>query len=530
MGASVSKVVILSGPIGAGKSTLTRALERRVSLQKLSTRDLLRSKFPDATDRASLQALGAKIDHETNEAWVADAVASARGDRLPDLTIVDCVRTRKQVEHFRAHFGSDLVHVHLTADEDIRRSRYEERSGDRAESTSFRDSSNDPIERRVNELSTMADLVVNTASSQIEVIATLALGLIAPEAAKTQKLVDVIVGSQYGSEGKGNFCAHIAKQYDLLMRVGGPNAGHKVANPAYTYVQLPSGTQSNPDATIVVGAGATISLEVLLKEISELKLTPRRLVIDHQAMIIDAADIVSESKTFSRFASTQKGVGAATARKILGRDGEAWLGAKTRLARDTPELKPFVGDTKERLEYAYSLGQRILLEGTQGTGLSLHHGFYPNVTSRETTASGCLADAGIAPLRVSRIFMVTRTYPIRVGGSSGPMGQELRFEDVAIRSGLSEAEIRKTEIGSVSGRTRRIAEFDWEQFRRSVSLNRPTDICLSFADYIAASNRSVTRYDSLSDATKLFVEQLERVSGANVSLISAGFGTGLIER
>ena len=91
-----------------------------------------------------------------------------------------------------------------------------------------------------------------------------------------EKLVDVLVGGQYGSEGKGNICAHLARDYGVLTRVGGPNAGHMVADPPYKYVQLPSGTQSNPDAKILIGAGATIWPDQVLKEIKDCNLSPTR--------------------------------------------------------------------------------------------------------------------------------------------------------------------------------------------------------------------------------------------------------------
>src|SRR5438445_1583364 len=100
------------------------------------------------------------------------------------------------------------------------------------------------------------------------------------------------------------------------------------------------------------------------------------------------------------------------------------------LARDIPDLKPFIRDTFEVLEEAFFNRKRVLLEGTQGTGLSLYHGNYPHVTSRDTTVAGCLAEAGISPSRVRKVVIVCRTYPIRVqspdgqGLTSGPMSQE----------------------------------------------------------------------------------------------------------
>jgi adenylosuccinate synthase len=167
-----------------------------------------------------------------------------------------------------------------------------------------------------------------------------------------------------------------------------------------------------------------------------------------------------------------------------------------------------------------------MLEGTQGTSLSLHHGPYPYVTSRETTASGCLADAGIAPSRVRRIVMVTRTYPIRVGGTSGPMAIPIEAQIISQRSDLTLNQIERTEIGTISGKKRRIAEFDWDQLRNSATLNGATDIALTFADYLTAANQNATRFDQLSSETKSFIAEVEQVANASVSLISVRFARG----
>jgi len=168
-------------------------------------------------------------------------------------------------------------------------------------------------------------------------------------------------------------------------------------------------------------------------------------------------------------------------------------------------------------------GGGVLLEGTQGTSLSLHHGIYPWVTSRETSVAGCLADAGIASTRVRRVIMVCRTYPIRVGGPSGPMELEIEYEELARRSGIDIAELKKTETTTTTRRQRRLAEFDWEQLHRSTLLNGPTDIALTFVDYLSKANRDAFRFDQLKPETTRFIEEVERVSGVPVSLISTSF-------
>jgi len=168
-------------------------------------------------------------------------------------------------------------------------------------------------------------------------------------------------------------------------------------------------------------------------------------------------------------------------------------------------------------------GMRILLEGTQGTSLSLHHGDYPHVTTRDTTVSGCLADAGIAPSNVRKIIMVCRTYPIRVGGRSGKMAHEVDLAEIHGRSGIPLEELERTELTTTTRRPRRIAEFDWLQFRDSVQLNGPTDIALTFVDYFDKGNRVAYRFEQLSDETISFVEEIERISGRPVTLLSTDF-------
>jgi adenylosuccinate synthase len=369
----------------------------------------------------------------------------------------------------------------------------------------------------------VADVVVQTDLCDQEDVFVRAVAQLGLYPRAPFPLVDVLVGAQYGSEGKGNIAAYLAREYGVLVRVGGPNAGHKVAFPKRTFIHLPSGTERNPDAKLIIGPGATIDVEVLLAEIQECQVDAARLSIDGQAMIIEATDKKWEEGRLGGMGSTKQGVGVATARKILGRDLKRVYGAKVRLARDLPVLAPYVRSTAEQLDAAYTSRTRILLEGTQGTSLSLHHGHWPHVTSRDTTTAGCLADAGIAPLWVRKVVMITRTYPIRVGGPSGYMKKEIDAETVARRCGLGANEIHSTEKASRTGRSRRIGEFDWTQLRRSATVNGPTDIALTFSDYLHADNQKARRYEQLNRDTMVFIEEVERVTGVPVSLISTRF-------
>jgi adenylosuccinate synthase len=239
-------------------------------------------------------------------------------------------------------------------------------------------------------------------------------------------------------------------------------------------------------------------------------------------MIINKRDIAAEQGLVNKIGSTGQGVGSATARRILKRDDD-----RTKLARDNPELRPFIRPACDVLDKAFFERQRVFVEGTQGTGLSLYHGDYPHVTSRDTTVAGCLSEAGISPSRVRRVIMVVRSYPIRVqdpaGSTSGRMSQELSWSEISRRSNVPLSELRRTEKTSTTDRKRRVAEFDWELLRRAASLNGPTDVALTFSDYLSVKNRDARRFEQLSEETIRFIEEIERVAGAPVSLISTRF-------
>ena len=179
------------------------------------------------------------------------------------------------------------------------------------------------------------------------------------------------------------------------------------------------------------------------------------------------------------------------------------------------------------LEDAFRKCQKVLIEGTQGTGLSLFHGTYPYVTSRDTTVAGCLSEAGISPSRTRKIIMVCRTYPIRVqspkGGTSGDMSREIDWQQVETRSGYPTNSLKEKEKTSTTRRDRRVGEFEWTTLRKAASLNAPTDIALTFVDYISKQNERARRFEQLTTGTIRFIEEIERVAAAPVSLISTRF-------
>jgi adenylosuccinate synthase len=468
---------------------------------------------------------GKRLDRETQGEWLAEALNKRIiNEKLPDLIVVDCARSIEQVQRIRQS-GWSVIHVHLAASDEALRKRGPEAAKKAATAT---ETSRTKSDRQTLALEAIADVVIDTDRCNTGDVFARVVARFEQRPVLSAAVVDVMIGGQYGSEGKGNLAHYLAPEYDVLVRVGGPNAGHKVflsGAPPYTFRQLPSGALANREAMLVIGAGAVIGLETLLREIAELAIPYEKLIIDPRAIIIDPADVKWEEDNLeAAIGSTAQGIGRATARKIL----ERVPNSTVQLAEANPALKHYIRDSIEYFAACLSAGKRILLEGTQGTSLSLHHGFYPHVTSRATTAPACLAEAGLAPRHVRKVIMVCRTYPIRVGDSvsgntSGYMSQEISFAEIAKRSGALFEDLKKTEIGSVSSRPRRVAEFDWSQFRRSMLLNGPTDIALTFADYINVENRKAYRYEQLSDETLRFIEELEKVSGVSVSLISTAF-------
>jgi len=530
------RIVLLSGSVASGKTTLWQLLIKTFPnehIHVLKTKDLIRDlasrrlKRELPSERRALQDFGDQLDRDSSGNWVRDALVTLVNTHVgiepSPIFIVDAVRIERQIKAIREAYGYSVNHIHLKAPETELAARYRTRSSDMQELKSFKDVIKNPTEAAVNELERSADVVVDThACTPDDVLVKTAthLGLFSREYAR---LVDVIVGGQFGSEGKGHVASYLSREYSVLVRVGGPNAGHKVLleSGAYVHHQLPSGTLRNPAAKLIIAPGAVINPDLLLKEVHECKVDHERLSIDPQTMIITQSDCKSEAGLQQRISSTGQGVGAASARRILDR------GKRVRLARDVRELRPFVRDTWELLERTYNSGRRVLVEGTQGTGLSLFHGFYPYVTSRDTTVSGCLSESGIPPSRVRKTIIVCRTYPIRVqsptGGTSGPLSQELDWQEIARRAGVALQAIKTNERTSTTNRERRVGAFDWVLLRKSAALNGPTDIAITFTDYLTPLNAKARRYEQLSAETIRFIEEVELVGAAPVSLISTRF-------
>lgn len=517
---------MLSGPIAAGKSSLAERLVSRFGVIRFKTQDMIRTLEGTSLNRAQLQQAGERLDKRTRGKWVARELARPITE-LSDTAriLVDSVRLESQIEGIRQAFGQRVVHVHLTAPKEELARRYASRQSAMEELPTYEAARSDPTEHEIDTLADIADVVIDTLRTTREDVVVRVATHLGLYGRSYDRLVDVLVGGEYGSEGKGQISAYLAPEYDVLVRVGGPNAGHKVYEQpdVRTFHHLPSGTERNPKAQIVLGPGAVLRVRSLLEEIAKSELSVQRLTIDPNAMIITDEDVADEVALTASIGSTGSGVGVATARKVL-RD---LAKRPVTLAKDSPELKPYLREALSVFDDAFASGKRLFLEGTQGTGLSLHHGPYPHVTSRDTTVGGCLGEAGIAPSRVRRTIMVCRTYPIRVqspkGRTSGPMNRELEWDEIARRSGIPLQELLNAEKTSTTKKQRRIGEFEWTLLRQAASLNGPTDVALTFVDYFTIKNRKARRFEQLSLDTIRFITEVERVTAAPVALIATRF-------
>jgi adenylosuccinate synthase len=330
----------------------------------------------------------------------------------------------------------------------------------------------------------------------------------------------VVVGGQYGSEGKGKLVSHLACSTPgriAVVRGGGSNAGHTAEGCGKRLLlrQLPSGAV-NPQCLLAMSAGMQIDVNVLFTEIEAAAVTPGQLIIDPRANVIEDTDeAVERSHALGeRVGSTLSGTGSALARKVMRtRD--------VRCVRDVSVLGPFIDDVSLRMNALVASGASVIVEGTQGAGLSLHHGPYPYVTARDTTAAAFLSEAGISPVLVDDVVVVLRTYPIRVAGASGPMHNEIGWEEVRRRSGYQST---LAEYTSVTGRLRRVSEFDWDLAELAVRLNAPTSLAIHGLDYLDHSDLGCRRVDDLSAVSRAFVDELESRLGVPARWLFTGPG------
>ncbi|MBN2518323.1 MAG: adenylosuccinate synthetase [Candidatus Altiarchaeota archaeon] len=322
----------------------------------------------------------------------------------------------------------------------------------------------------------------------------------------------ILVGGHYGDEGKGKVVSYLCEQdkHSIIARGGvGPNAGHSVVvdGKKYGIRMIPSGfVQKN--ARVLIGAGVLVNPDVLMDEIKLLEgyNMENRLGVDIRCGIITKEHIEADKKSeylTKTIKTTQTGCGPANverAKRVIG------------LAKDEPKLKEYLTDVSEEVNNALDDGENVLLEGTQGFGLSLFYGSYPYVTSKDTSASAVAMDVGVGPTRVDDVIVVFKAYTSRVGG--GPFPTQISQEE-AERLGI-------VEYGTVTGRRRGIGTFDFELGKKAVRINSATQVAVNCIDKMFPDAKGAKSWGDLPKAAKEHIEKIEKVVGAPVTLIGVG--------
>jgi adenylosuccinate synthase len=332
----------------------------------------------------------------------------------------------------------------------------------------------------------------------------------------------VIVGAQWGDEGKGKIVDLLAQESDLVCRYqGGPNAGHTivVGDETYKIRQIPSGIVAGKPSAI--GAGCVVDPAVLISELDELEARGRTtkglLFLSGNAHLVMpwhvALDGASERRLgHLQIGTTRRGIGPAYADKatrigirvqdlLAGKilrqklelavaEKNVWLErvyglepfdveevVEAQLAH-AERLGPYVADTSLLVDRALRSGQRVLFEGAQGTLLDLDHGTYPFVTSSSPIAAGAAVSFGIGPNRIDAVLGVAKAYVTRVG--EGPLPSEIE--------GPAHERVRElgNEFGTVTGRERRCGWLDLVALRFAVRVNGITSLALTKLDVLSA--------------------------------------------
>ena len=337
-------------------------------------------------------------------------------------------------------------------------------------------------------------------------------------------MIIVIIGAQWGDEGKGKVVDLLADRFDIVSRYqGGHNAGHSVyvGDRAFVLRLLPSGI-IHPDKICVLGNGMVIDPKAFFEEVDQIRekgieVTPERLKVSSRAHLImpyhRALDHTSEERLGNeKIGTTLRGIGPAYEDKV-GRRGIRVSDAlspdllRLRIERNLEEanriivlfgqqplradeiydevaplverLRPFVSETSHFLAQARKADKKILLEGAQATLLDVDHGTYPYVTSSNPTAGGASVGAGIPPHHITGVLGIVRTYATRVG--EGPFPTEMLDAEEPIAHLIRE---RGNEYGSVTRRPRRCGWFDAVATRYAAELNGFDSLALTKLDVL----------------------------------------------
>ncbi len=318
----------------------------------------------------------------------------------------------------------------------------------------------------------------------------------------------VIVGAFWGDEGKGKIISYLALKdnLDYCVRTGSVNAAHTVwvEGKKYALHMVPAAFL-NPKSRLFIAAGANVHVAKFFEEV-ELTKVHNRIGIDQQASIIEEKHSAQDkaSAVNKGIGTTGWGVGPAIEERVR---------RTAKLAKDLPELKPYVVDTITEINDGLDNGKKVLLEGTQGFMLSLFlGGGYPYVTGRDTGASAIASEAGVGPTRVDDVIIVYKSFITRVGG--GPLPGEITKEEALKRGWF--------ETAAGTGRDRRSAPFDFDLAKKTAKINGATQAAMTKLDILFPACQGKRRFDELPAEAKQFIKEVETRTGVPVTLIGTG--------
>lgn len=322
----------------------------------------------------------------------------------------------------------------------------------------------------------------------------------------------VIVDALWGDSGKGKVCAHLASALDadLAVRAGvGTNAGASITLDDGTLVkarQLPTGWV-NPRTKVAVGSGVLVDPRVLAGEVERFGVAGRTMV-DGRCAVITPEHIEAEradAHLAATVGSTCTGNGFARSDFVLRRATQA---------RDLPELARYVTDVALEANTCAASGGTVLVEGSQGTFLSLAlSDDYPCTTSDNCTAVAAMDDVGLNWRLVTDVVMVVKALPSRVG--EGPLPHEISHAE-AVARGIAEE-------GVITGRPRRKADrLDLDLVRYAAMLNGPTQVALTFIDHVDPALKGARSAAALTPQVHALIAEVEEAAGAPITLLDTG--------
>jgi adenylosuccinate synthase len=318
----------------------------------------------------------------------------------------------------------------------------------------------------------------------------------------------VIVGAFWGDEGKGKIISYLALKdnLDFCVRTGSVNAAHTVWHEGKKYaLHMVPAAFINPKTRLLIAAGANVHVAQFFKEV-ELTQVQSRIGIDQFASIIEEKHSVQDKAS-----SVNKGIG--TTGWGVGPALEERVRRTAKLAKDIPELKPYLADEVAEVNDGLDQDKRVLLEGTQGFMLSLFlGGGYPYVTGRDTGASAIASEAGVGPTRVDDVLIVYKSFMTRVG--AGPLPGEITKEEAQKRGWF--------EVAAGTGRDRRSAPFDFDLAKKTAKINGATQAALTKLDCIFPSCQGKRTFSDLPREAQQFVMEVETRTGVPVTLIGTG--------